>query len=311
MSNKEKITIEDIARHSVAPFTIFDKNGSVLCSKGLILTPKLISMLSLQDLYKTPDKNKKGINGDNITSGLIISRISSETTNFLISTTKSFMQYAEKGKKASIQGCLQARDTILNEVKKHIKSLQHIGELRINYDNYNLSHGINVSTLSTAIGIKLGYSEEQLKELALSALMHDIGKTKIPTQILHKPGALTAKEFEVMKLHAPLGYKILKDEYNLPEIIAGAALDHQEFYDGSGYKRGIEGEKINPYAQVICLADAYDAAASDKCYAIAKAPKDIIKELLQNSKRYNPRILFTLVHMVNYNTGSLKEEIRM
>lgn len=309
MAEKVPVSIEEIAKHSVAPYTVYDVHGNVLCYKGIVLTPKLISILSTHELYMPYIKPANGNNHGDFGSETIISRISSQTTNYLINITKQFLSAAESGDKASIEQFFHARDSILEEVKTHIDQIQHIGELRIYYDDYNLSHGINVSTMSTALAIKLNYTEDDLKEITLGALLHDIGKTKLPKQILEKPGKLTAKEFEVVKLHAPLGYKIIKDEYQLPENVALSARDHQELYDGSGYIRGLVGEKIFKYANIITVADSYDAASSNKVYAMAKPPKEIIKELLKNNTKYHPRVLYTLVHLVNYNTGGLKEKI--
>lgn len=311
MSTKLPVSIEEIARHSIAPYTIYDKELNIICYKGIVLTPKMVAMLSQQQLYRNAQKQKDGTSTPSAVGykSNLISKISKETTSFLIGMTKEFMSSIESAIKPPQENFNTARDLILDEVKKHIDHIQNIGELRINYQDYDLSHSINVSTLSTALAIKLNYNDEQLKELALGALLHDVGKTKLPKQIINKPGQLSSKEFEIIKLHAPLGYKIIKQDYGLSETVALAARDHQEYYDGSGYINGLQGEQIFKNAQIITIADSYDAASSDKVYAKAKAPKDIIKELLKTSKYYNPRILHTLIHLINYNTGSLKEKL--
>jgi HD-GYP domain-containing protein (c-di-GMP phosphodiesterase class II) len=300
---KFKIRIEDIANYSTVPFTIFDAKDKILCRKGDLLDSKLLSRLSMQDIFKidTTSEPESGFG--------IVSKISKETTEYVISITQELLEKAEKGEAPSINACMDARDRIYNEVTANIELIQHIGELRIYYDDYNLSHGINVSTLSTAIGIKLGLEKDELKALAMGALLHDIGKTKIPKQLINKPGKLTAKEFEVVKLHAPLGYKIIRGEYSINGVVASVALDHHERYDGSGYTKSKEGEMINKFAQIVSIADVYDASSSNKVYAGANPPNQTIKEMLKSNKHFNPRVLYTLVHMVNYNTGSLKEKI--
>ncbi|MEW5818834.1 MAG: HD domain-containing phosphohydrolase [Cyanobacteriota bacterium] len=309
MATKIALSIEEIARHSVAPYTVYNKNGDVICYKGVVLTPKLVSLLSMHELYRNAYQVTENDNSDDINNECIISRISSKTTSYLIDITKQFLNAAESGDSPNRDTFFQARDRILEEVKQHIDSIQHIGELRVYDDDYNLSHGINVSTLSTALAIKLNYQDQELQEITLGGLLHDIGKAKLPKQIINKPGRLTEKEFEIVKLHAPLGYKIIKQEYQLSDNVALSARDHQERYDGSGYVRGLAADQIFKHAQIITVADSYDAAASDKSYACAKKPRDIIKELLQNSKKFHPRVLYTLVHLVNYNTGTLKENI--
>lgn len=310
MTNKIPITIEDVARHSVLPYTLFDQNGSIVSYKGVVLTPKLVSLLSTKGtLFKLKPKEEAEQRKTANTDLCLVSKISKETTNTVLGITKEFMEIYEQGNKPSIQGYYCARDKILKEVKDHISEISHIGELRINFEDYNLSHGINVATLGTAIAIKLGHNEKMIEDIALCGLLHDIGKLKLPKQILNKPGELTPKEYEIMKLHAPLGYKIIKDEYNLNTNIALCALEHQERYDGSGYNRGLSGDQISTLSQIISLADIYDAASSNKVYAKAKAPGVIIKELLRESKTFSPRLLYTLVHMVDYNTGNVKDAI--
>lgn len=311
MSNKIPVSIEEIARNSIAPYTIYDKNSKIICYKGILLTPKLVALLSQQQLYRNMAKQNEDTTNKESTSykSDIISKISKETTSFLIGMTKEFISSIENGTKPPEENFNKARDLILGEVKNHIDHIQNIGELRINYQDYDLSHSINVSTLSTALAIKLNFNDDELKELALGAMLHDVGKTKLPKQIINKPGRLSSREFEIVKLHAPLGYKIIKQDYGLSENVALAARDHQEFYDGSGYTNGLQGEQIFKNAQIISIADSYDAASSDKVYAKAKPPKDIIKELLKTSKLYNPRILHTLIHLINYNTGALKEKL--
>jgi HD-GYP domain-containing protein (c-di-GMP phosphodiesterase class II) len=296
---KQKIRIEDLSAHDYAPCNIFDKKGTILCKKGDIINAKLLSSLSLKELYRVDSEPEKQTSS-------IVSRISQETSDFVISVTKTFLEESEKGSTPSISGFMEARDKIYSEVLDNIKDISHISELRIYYNDYSLTHGVNVCSLSTALGIKLGYEPEELKLLALGALLHDIGKSKIPKQILNKPGLLSSKEFEVVKLHAPLGHKIIRDEYSMAPAVSCAVLDHHEKSDGTGYPGSISGMSINKFSQIITIADTYDAASSNKVYAEAKSSKEIIKELLRDSKTYNPRVLFTLIHMVNYNTGNIK-----
>ncbi|MEW5819191.1 MAG: HD domain-containing phosphohydrolase, partial [Cyanobacteriota bacterium] len=294
--------------HSVTPYTVYDKKGNILCYKGVALTPNLVSLLSLNELYKLDIQHNKETTEEQ-QENLIVSRISQQTTNYIVDITEEFLKAAEKGTLPVIKSCYDARDRIIEEVKEHINLINHIGELRISLDNYSISHGINVATISTAIAFKMNFSKDEIKEISLGALLHDIGKTRIPKQILEKPEKLSLKEFEVIKLHAPLGYKIIKDEYKMTDNIALAALDHQERYDGSGYNRKLKGDSIYRYAQIISLADVYDAAVSEKAYAPSKTSRQVVKELLKNSTQFNPRILYTLVHMIDYNTGGLKEKI--
>jgi HD-GYP domain-containing protein (c-di-GMP phosphodiesterase class II) len=108
--------------------------------------------------------------------------------------------------------------------------------------------------------------------LALGALLHDIGKTQIPLDILRKNGQLTEAEFSMMKKHAEYGYLILKDEPNIPLVSAHCAFQHHERMNGSGYPRGIAGKDIHEYARWIGLVDSYDAMTTHRVYRRAMLP---------------------------------------
>lgn len=306
MTNNIKIRIEELSAYDRVPYNIYSEAGAVLSKKGDLLDSKLLSRLSIQTIYRA--ENPDGPFSKGAGFG-INSKISRETSEFVINITKEFIEAAEKGNKPSIQGFYQARDKILEEVLTIIDQIQYASELKVFDEEYNYSHAVNVSTLSTAIGIKLNVDKDTLKDITLGGLLHDIGKTRIPKQILNKPDKLTLKEYEVMKLHSALGYKIIKDEYALSPTIAMVAMDHQERYDGSGYARRIEGERIHRLARIISVADVYDATTSDKVYASAKSPKEVLKELLKLSKQFEPSILYTLIHMINPNTGTLKQKL--
>lgn len=304
MVNKLKIRIEDIASYSSLPFDLYDQANKIIFRKGEILDSRKLSILCQKDLYKHEESQKSGVSYDFAT--FVPSIISQKNLSFIINITSELLNQIKSNKKASIEGVFQARDKIIDEVTKKIHTVKDVNSLRMYFEDYYVSHSINVSTLSTAIAIKMNFKDDEIKEITLAGLLHDVGMVKIPKQILNKPDKLTEKEFEIIKLHAPLGYKIVKDEYGLNNNIALAVLDHQERYDGTGYMRGLDKEKISKFAQIISLADVYDAASSNKVYAVAKPPKEVMREILTYSKNFNPRILHTLVHMVNYNTGTLK-----
>ncbi|MEW5820166.1 MAG: HD domain-containing phosphohydrolase [Cyanobacteriota bacterium] len=193
-----------------------------------------------------------------------------------------------------------ARDEIVNEVLGSVDKVHHLNQLRV-FDDYDYSHAVNVSVLAVMLGYKLGMTGTGLRTLALGSLLHDIGKTRIPKQILHKPGALTPKEYEIVKLHAPLGYKIIKDELGLTEDIARIALEHQEKFDGTGYPKGLSGDSIDSMAHVVSVCDVYDALVSTKVYSNPKPSQDALKIMLNyGSSWFNPSVLYKFTHMTSF-----------
>lgn len=142
------------------------------------------------------------------------------------------------------------------------------------------THSKRVSQFCIKLGEHLDLSEDELKELELAGMFHDIGKISIPDAILDKPAKLTQEEFEIMKMHTENGYQILRaaDEYS---DLAKDALYHHERWDGLGYPSGLKGEDIPLYSRIIGLVDAYEAMTADRSYrkklTKAQALKEIIK----------------------------------
>ncbi len=133
-------------------------------------------------------------------------------------------------------------------------------------DEYTFRHSVDVATISAIIGKKYGLTKDQLHELLVAGLLHDMGKSKIPKEILNKPGKLTDEEFEVMKSHSTLGYKILKEKNEFsPDILLGV-LQHHEKLTGKGYPMGLKEDKISLYARLISVADIYDALVTKRPY---------------------------------------------
>lgn len=132
-------------------------------------------------------------------------------------------------------------------------------------DHYTFGHSMRVAYFSLVTGRELGLSEEELKELELSAIFHDIGKIGTPDQVLNKPSRLTEEEFLVMKQHPEQSYEILK-EYPIFEKIALNARYHHERYDGRGYPLGMKGDEIPLFARIILIADTFDAMTSTRPY---------------------------------------------
>jgi len=133
-------------------------------------------------------------------------------------------------------------------------------------DEYTYYHSINVSILASIFAKFLGYSQEEVWKIGYAGMLHDIGKQKIPLDVLNAPRKLTDQEFEILKLHPELTLSILDKAKDLPDGVLEAATGHHEKYDGSGYPHGLKGDQIHPYAAIVSLADVYDALTSDRSY---------------------------------------------
>ena len=132
-------------------------------------------------------------------------------------------------------------------------------------DKYTNGHSTRVAEYTAMLTEELGYDEETVEKYYNIALLHDIGKIGIPPEVLNKPGKLTDREFNIIKSHAAQGYKVLKDISIMPELAIGAGA-HHERPDGKGYPKGLVAGEIPRVAQIIAVADTFDAMYSDRPY---------------------------------------------
>ena len=164
--------------------------------------------------------------------------------------------------------------------------------------NETEEHSKRIETYCHAIGRKLHLSSKEMDELSLLALLHDIGKVSIDPNILKKPGQLTPEEWEEMKRHTQIGYRIAQVTPEL-SIIADLIIAHHERWDGKGYPRGLKGEEIPLACRIIAVTDAYDAMTNDRAYRAAKSCEDAIYELLQNAgTQFDPEITELFVQIL-------------
>ncbi len=133
-------------------------------------------------------------------------------------------------------------------------------------DEYTFKHSVDVATMSMIIAQKQKLKQEDIYNIGIAGLLHDMGKSKIPPEILNKPAKLNDEEFAIMKQHSTLGYQILKEKNEFPDAISFAVLQHHEKMNGKGYPMGVTADKITPFAKILSVADVYDALVTERPY---------------------------------------------
>lgn len=165
-------------------------------------------------------------------------------------------------------------------------------------DRYTNGHSVRVARYSRELARRMGMDEYMQDRIYYVALLHDIGKIGIPDSILNKPDRLTDDEEEIMKKHPNIGGEILKDFDALADIADGAKY-HHERYDGKGYCNGLSGDDIPQVARIICVADTYDAMASDRCYRKALSAEIIESELKKGTgTQFDPEVVPHMMNMI-------------
>ncbi|WP_183108719.1 HD-GYP domain-containing protein [Thermohalobacter berrensis] len=154
---------------------------------------------------------------------------------------------------------------VVNYILQNNEIINRLYEIK-SIDKYTFKHSINVCVLSIITGIYLDYGIYELIDLGIGAILHDIGKTKIPNSILNKPGKLTDDEYEMIKKHSSYGYEILKYNIGLDEKISRVALHHHEKVNGRGYPYGKRENEIDTYSKIVAITDVYDALTSNRIY---------------------------------------------
>lgn len=166
-------------------------------------------------------------------------------------------------------------------------------------DRYTSGHSQRVADYAVRLAQKIGKSEEEQKIIYDAGLLHDVGKVRVPEDVINKPGKLTDEEFDQIKVHPVSGYHILGD-INEDERIGYGAKYHHERYDGKGYPNGLKGEDIPEVARIIAVADSYDAMASDRSYRKA-LPQEVVRAEIEKGKgtQFDPEIAGHMLEIID------------
>lgn len=146
-------------------------------------------------------------------------------------------------------------------------------------DDYTYRHNVAVGILSTLLGKWLKLKPEDLSTLTIAATLHDIGKMRIPDELLTRPGPLTDEEYQLMKKHTTYGYEMIRDTIGTNHLQALVALQHHERMDGSGYPFGVLGNRITDFSKIVAVADVFHAMTSDRFYRKASPLYEVLLQM--------------------------------
>ncbi|WP_026688462.1 HD-GYP domain-containing protein [Alteribacter aurantiacus] len=254
---------------------IYNEKGQVLVQSGIPLSAAMISRLKAKGItFAYVD--------DEATSDILFQEVITEQTRHTSINTirKSFQAVtAPQVLQKSFEVDKISRpfgnivEHVLRDVRYHEEAISLLSSAYC-YDSYIFHHSLNVTVYALALGERMGLRDSQLKDLGLGALLHDIGKMAVPTEVLHKQQALTDEEFALIKEHTTAGYELLRKAHTIPLLSAHCAYQHHERLNGSGYPRGISGNEIHLYGKIIGIADVFDAVTSNRVYRKAKLPHE-------------------------------------
>ncbi len=272
---KMLININDCRPGMEVAETIFNDLGVVILPQNTILDPHLIRKLhNLNfDRIKIIEREGQFLH----VSDTELFKIQYDTN---VDTVKTILRDISTGGKIDKESLNSVSESVMERIDENRDIVGCINSIR-DVDEYTYSHSVNVSLLCMLIGKWLKLDVKEISLLVEAGLLHDIGKGKIPKEILNKPGKLSEEEFEEMKKHSLLGYRILQENKFTNEDVCKGVLMHHEREDGSGYPLGIKGDQIHKFAKIIAVADIYDAMTSNRIYRIKDSPFKVF-ELMEN-----------------------------
>lgn len=212
-------------------------------------------------------------------------------TRDLLEKERSLYAETRKSLESKAEHLRELRDNLMDSVR----ALAETVELR---DPYTAGHQNHVAELALAIAGELGLPEDTIEGLKIAAIVHDIGKIRIPVEILSKPGKLDKEEMELIKLHPEAGYQILKS-IHFPWPIAEVVQEHHERSDGSGYPHGLRQDEIHLEARIIAVADVVEAMASHRPYRPALGLDKALEEIRAGrGSRFDPEIVDACIRVL-------------
>ena len=220
-------------------------------------------------------------------------------------TLESFKRFKEDNQ-LNIPRLSERIKSLIDMVKSSRDAILRYPEFTYPSENYMYVHSVNCAILSLAIGEMLKLPPHRMIELGLAALLHDIGMLKLPDAIYLKESSLTDKEFQMVRAHTTLGYRILKG-FSVSEEIALAAEEHHERLDGSGYPKQLDGEKISFYSRIVAVVCSYDAITAKRLFKSQADGHTAVMDLLKaRNSKYDEKVIRSLIYCFSaYPLGSL------
>ncbi|MBB3108515.1 HD-GYP domain-containing protein (c-di-GMP phosphodiesterase class II) [Paenibacillus phyllosphaerae] len=259
---------------------IFQENGNVLLGDGVELTQRFIDRLTNMgiDMVYIEDPFTEDLEPSNA--------ISDETRKKAISTVHKTMTSlmdapTTRGRAIAPEMGRTFRNVfgqLLNDLAAREELLVSLTNIQAT-DAYLFNHSVNVAILAGIMGVAKGYNRNQLEELGVGALLFDIGMTQMPKELLGKTSPITQEERAVIEKHAEDGFNLLRSQHDISLLSAHCAFQHHERFDGSGYPRKIKGSEIHEYAQIVAIADVYDALTSPRPHRRRYTPTEAIEFL--------------------------------
>ncbi|NJA06693.1 HD-GYP domain-containing protein [Methylococcaceae bacterium WWC4] len=222
------------------------------------------------------------------------------------SIVRDMLQDCRLGKQVALEQARPVVTAITESIFRNPDALISLLRLK-RADQYTFQHSVAVGTLLISFCRALNIERAEIELAGMGGLLHDIGKMRIPQELLNKAGKLTSAEFEIVKGHVEAGRGLLESTSGISPISICVAAEHHERYDGSGYPLGLIGEQISRFGQMAAIVDVYDALTSNRVYHHGTEPTAVLKTLLEGGgSHFNTRLVHQFIRTVGiYPVGTL------
>lgn len=294
-----RVNIESIRLGVKLARTIFNSEGGILLTKGVVLKESYLDRLKTHGISEVylEDAISDDVQVEDV--------VQEQTRNEAVVIVKKMMNSYNFSTSLDVEEVKRLVNKLVDELIANSDILYNLSEIK-SVDDYTFEHSVNVCILSLITGIGLGFDLQSLRELGIGAMLHDIGKLCIPQEIIKKPSQLTLNEFEIIKKHTVFGYEILKKSGKVNLVSAYIAFGHHERYDGSGYPLQLKNDNIQLCARIVAVADVYDALTSDRVYRKKLKPNEVYEYITSlGANHFDPRVIENFVKYVTiYPVGT-------
>ena len=265
--------------------SIYNSDGQILLTAGMRLSAGFISRLRILGIVAVYVE-------DALTDAIEVTDVISENTRVQAQKTIKHVhtdafRSIQMGTEPVIddEPVAETINSILEDLLSSTELVVNLSDIRVS-DDYTFAHSVNTCVLALLTGISLGFSKPRLHTLGMGTILHDIGKIKVPSEILNKPGNFTQSEYKEIQKHSEYGFEILRKNYSISVTAAHVAYEHHERYNGEGYPRGLKGKNIHEFARIAGMVDVFDALVSDRVYRKGYLPHDAIEMITGSGNFY-------------------------
>ncbi len=282
---------------------IYNLGNQLIAARGAVLTDNIITKLqyySVLCVYVEEDVPAEAAVIPEVHSWVVDTKEFHEFQKQYDSDVEAFRNdlndIVEKNVKGDIDHMYEGVQKLAS-AGNSLNVLEMMRNLR-KYDDCTYTHAVNVALICNILARWLGFTEQEVELASMCGLLHDIGKLKMPSEIIKKPGPLTDEEYAIIKNHTIEGYRILSAK-GIDQHICNSALMHHERCDGTGYPYGLNGNRIDHYAKLVAIADIYDAMTARRVYRGPLSPFEVIQIFEDEGLyRYDTQYIITFLQRV-------------